>query len=480
MIQQDNKPNQSPVTFRFRNIGPVKAADLELGNLTIIAGRNNTGKTYLVYTLYGFLKMWKSWPSIEPFLFNRATPSFDLRQISQQLRNDGQARFTFSKIEIEQQRAAVLQALARGFSKKAISQVFTSRHDKFGEASIEVVPVSNGTSRDSPTDVRCELPEGGSFSIKHDGQQITMATDKSRMKALARDMDFYVASGFMKFLLQGMFPEPFILSAERFGISLFYRELDFTKNQLVNVLQRIANNKPSEQLSPFLIIDRATSRYAMPIKDNIDYTRSIPDLRKTKGELQENKLFDDIKDMMEGYYGVSGDEIRFMSKARGEGRSFNIPLHLASSSVRGLSDLYFFLRHVAKNNQLLIIDEPESHLDTANQVLFARMLVRSVRTGLKVLVTTHSDYLIKEINNLVMLSQNFKGKDKVLNKLKYVRDDALHPDLLRAYVAENGGLACCKIDQFGIEMPVFDRTIDNINTTSNELASRLEAESDVT
>ena len=42
--------------FRFKNIGPIKEAELELGDLTIIAGRNNTGKTYMVYTLYGFLK----------------------------------------------------------------------------------------------------------------------------------------------------------------------------------------------------------------------------------------------------------------------------------------------------------------------------------------------------------------------------------------------------------------------------------------
>ena len=30
---------------------------MELGDLTLIAGRNNTGKTYLVYTLYGLLKL---------------------------------------------------------------------------------------------------------------------------------------------------------------------------------------------------------------------------------------------------------------------------------------------------------------------------------------------------------------------------------------------------------------------------------------
>ena len=54
--------NAKPVTYQFKNIGPVKQAELELGDLTVIAGRNNTGKTYLVYTLYGFLKKWRVFP----------------------------------------------------------------------------------------------------------------------------------------------------------------------------------------------------------------------------------------------------------------------------------------------------------------------------------------------------------------------------------------------------------------------------------
>ena len=154
----------------------------------------------------------------------------------------------------------------------------------------------------------------------------------------------------MRFLLDSVFPDPFILSAERFGISLFYRELDFTKNQLVDLLQKMSDNKNRDTFSPYLFIDRTTSRYSLPIKDNIDYTRSIPDLRGRRSQVYENKLFDDIKDMMGGYYGAAGDDIRFISKARGKGRSFNIPLHLASSSARGLSDFYFFLRHGARSN----------------------------------------------------------------------------------------------------------------------------------
>ena len=279
--------------------------------------------------------------------------------------------------------------------------------------------------------------------------------------------------GYISVLFRNLFPEPFILSAERFGISLFYRELDFTKNQLVDLLQKMGSVKQGDRYSPLFIIDRATSRYALPIKDNIDYTRSIPDLKREKSALQKSKLFDGVKNMMDGYYSNSGDEIRFISKARGRGRSFNIPLHLASSSARGLSDLYFFLRHMAKLNHLLIIDEPESHLDTANQILLARLLARIVRSGLKVLVTTHSDYLIKEINNLIMLSNDFEEKDAVLKKLKYAADEALTPDSIRAYVAEKGSLTRCEVDSLGIDMPVFDETIDRINDTSNELTSRL-------
>ncbi len=183
-------------------------------------------------------------------------------------------------------------------------------------------------------------------------------------------------------------------------------------------------------------------------------------------------MFDHIKEMMDGYYRSSGEDIRFVSKLRKE-KYFDIPLHIASSSARGLSDLYFFLRHKAEKNTLLIIDEPESHLDTHNQRLLARLLASMVRVGLKVLVTTHSDYLIKEINNLIMLSRPFEGKTDLAKKFKYGKNEFLTPDSVRAYVAENNGLTSCRVDDFGIDMPVFDKTIDDINRTSNELASRL-------
>ena len=458
----------APLTFRFRNLGPVKAADMQLGDLTIIAGRNNTGKTYVAYTLYGFLKMWKRWPESSRLLLGEERSAMfpDLRSVAERLVSDGSAGFPLSREAIARQRTAVLQHLSNDFSEQAMSGVF-SIPDEFEDASIELIGGGNGAA---PARLANE-PAG--LSVEYDGGTVTWTARADRSKTPISRLRYYVVHLYVELLLTGTLPDPFILSAERFGISLFYRELDFTKNQLVDLLQKMADDKNRERAAPFLVIDRATSRYAMPIKDNIDYTRSIPDRRKDKGDLHEQKLYDYVKDMMDGYYGTSGDEIRFISKSRGRGRSFNIPLHAASSSARGLSDFYFYLRHVVRTTHLLIVDEPESHLDTANQIRLARLLARFVNAGVKVLITTHSDYLIKEFNNLVMLSQPFEDKDRLVSEFKYHSHDRLRPESISAYVAENSGLTKCAVDRFGIDMPVFDKTIDEINAVANALSSRL-------
>ena len=471
-----NDPPSNPVTFRFRNIGPVNDAELELGDLTIIAGRNNTGKTYIVYTLYGFLKTWESWPDADDFMLQNRNDHFpDIPTIARQLRRNGQATMVLHRESLNNQRRNLIQKIADAFSTSGLPAVFSSRRQDFQSSAIEVdLHVPNTSDRHVPQHSQREHHDP--ISLDYNESSLVFTLRKTSKKPDISDLHHNLVYEYLVFLLGNYLPEPFILSAERFGISLFYRELDFTKNQLVDLLQRLGDDRNRERISPFIFIDRATSRYALPIKDNIDYTRSIPDLQGRAG-LYDYRLFDDIKDMMDGYYGNSGDDIRFISKTR-RNRRFNIPLHLASSSARGLADLYFFLRYIAQPNRLLIIDEPESHLDTANQILLARLLARFVKAGLKVLVTTHSDYLIKEVNNLVMLSQPLTDKASVVRKLKYSAEDFLSPSCIRAYVAEKNGLSKCDVDHFGINMPVFDSTIDQINRTANELAARVSENSE--
>lgn len=43
-------------SFTMKNLGSLEYADISLKPLTILCGKNNTGKTWLMYSIYGFLK----------------------------------------------------------------------------------------------------------------------------------------------------------------------------------------------------------------------------------------------------------------------------------------------------------------------------------------------------------------------------------------------------------------------------------------
>ena len=453
----------------FEKIGPIEKAELELGDLTIIAGQNNTGKTYLVYTLYGFLEFFRR-AHFDFHHFARKGKIYPdelndkVKKLATQIEKKGNIRI--SDKEYKELHKIIIQKKYLDFSSELISDVFSSPKDEFEDAQFsfkvenEDVPI--------PNNIYIPGAKRGGVSLKsyfEDRELIFELYNSGNIEFPSKAIIRGVYLSLIR-MTQRYFPEAFILSAERFGISLFYKELDFTKNRLVEELQKLSDKK---EFNPFVFLERESARYAQPIKDNIDFTRDLARIQKRKSELQTDK-FHSIDRIMDGYYKLKNDEIRFISKKRIAGR-FDIPLHLASSSARGVSDLYFYLKHVAKEGQLLIIDEPESHLSPTNQILMARLLVFCVKSGLKVLITTHSDYMIKEINNLIMLNGNFEGKDRFLrtNKKDYTEDDCLNPKSVKAYICKDGTLHPCEVDERGIDMPVFDDAIDKINRISNDL-----------
>ncbi len=79
-------------------------------------------------------------------------------------------------------------------------------------------------------------------------------------------------------------------------------------------------------------------------------------------------------------------------------------LHQTSSMVSELAPLVLYLKHSVESGDLLIIEEPESHLHPANQRKLAWAIVKLIRDGLNVMLTTHSDYFLSQLSNFVRLS----------------------------------------------------------------------------
>jgi energy-coupling factor transporter ATP-binding protein EcfA2 len=91
--------------------------------------------------------------------------------------------------------------------------------------------------------------------------------------------------------------------------------------------------------------------------------------------------------------------------------------------VSELAPVVLYLRYVVERGDVLIIEEPESHLHPEMQVEFTRFLASVVRSGVRIIMTTHSEWVLEELANLVQASQlseseriSINGSDIALNE----------------------------------------------------------------
>ena len=219
--------------FRFKNLGPIKEAALELGDLTVIAGRNNTGKPYLAYALYGFLKRWEWWPEAGSFLDAQALTSrhSEVRNLLRGVARSGHVERAIDPRTIAQEREAVMKVLTRAFSEAGLARVFSSPRTTFEDAEITVEIPSPFLPDLTPFELRSSSRR---HRVYYRDNNIRVSVDPPPTETIDEAESLPVLTCLYLFFL---FPElrinPFLLSSERIGISLFYRELDFTKNHLL-------------------------------------------------------------------------------------------------------------------------------------------------------------------------------------------------------------------------------------------------------
>lgn len=96
---------------------------------------------------------------------------------------------------------------------------------------------------------------------------------------------------------------------------------------------------------------------------------------------------------------VAMDSLEFQYRPRQAVRGLR--LSQASSMVSELAPLVLFLRSVVRPGDMLIMEEPEAHLHPAAQSQLAFTFARLVRAGVRVVVTTHSDWFLQRLGILI-------------------------------------------------------------------------------
>jgi len=107
-----------------------------------------------------------------------------------------------------------------------------------------------------------------------------------------------------------------------------------------------------------------------------------------------------------------------------------------------------------------------------------------INVGVKVFITTHSDYIIKELNTLLMLNNDKPHLKRIAQTEKYQDGELLAADKIRVYIAEEAQvmldgnkrktkyqtLTAADISQeLGIEARSFDITIEAMNRIQEDI-----------
>jgi ABC-type multidrug transport system ATPase subunit len=217
--------------------------------------------------------------------------------------------------------------------------------------------------------------------------------------------------------------------------------------------------------------------YALPIKTNVEFTRKLETIVKKNSFITDEypDLLADFTDIIGGEYTVTrNDELYYVPK----GKKVKLSMDESSSAVRSLLDIGFYLKHEAEHGDLLMVDEPELNLHPENQRRVARLFARLVNVGIKVFITTHSDYIVKELNTLIMLNHDKPHLQRIAQQEGYRPEELITAEKIKVYIAEEANmklegntkktkcqtLILADIDpELGIEARSFDTTIETMN-----------------
>ncbi|MBI1748294.1 MAG: ATP-binding protein [Acidobacteria bacterium] len=448
--------------LQIDNLGYIHRADICTRPLTIVCGKNNTGKTYLSYTIYGLLSF-----------LQQSRPFQIEREVLDNLRQKGTAQLDLRKYADEKQLTNVFQHISEQFTQH-LNRVFSSPEGEFAAAQVTVTPNSFSPELSRPMKIDFQLSKKNTITVtKPEGAttaDVVLLNQDDAPPPPSHVLSVVINRALCGLVFGNYFKNPFVITSERTGIELFSKELDIRKNVVIDSLVE-GKGKIGD---PFDLIDKYISRYPIAIKDNIDYVRDHQRLRKTNSFLvrspdESEALFEAWGQIMGGKLSIIANQLIFVPKERVNRKQVRVPMYLGSSAIKSLVAFDLYLRHIAQPDDMLMIDEPELNLHPDNQRRMARLLARLVNKGVNVFITTHSDYILKEINSLLLLANQFPKREALMEKYAYVKDEVLKPESIGVFVMRGHKAEAVTVTDKGMELSVFDEVIINQNDATDEI-----------
>jgi len=352
----------------LRNVGIIESANIELSGLTVIAGNNDTGKSTVGKVAFSLTKAYEDF------------------EIESEREKNRIIRRCFREV----------YALVRkniSFLKKPKLRKFFDRIN-FGHEDSKNIPQIIKEGKDIISSE--EMNEEIKVRVLQLFNQVEIICKKEEAKndKIIHSLDRIIKSEFKNQILN--------LASDNACIEVLEGQ-----NQIIRIsLKKDETNVVlKDKIFPFESSIFIESPIILTYKDAFEYQEDVPyhiaDLleRLKRSVVYNEKEESNISKIIEGKISFNEEDDLFEFKKKVNNKLVNIDLRNVASGIKNFGLLQLLERSSEFNkNMLLVIDEPEVHLHPDWQVEYAKVLVSLVKRGVRVLVTSHSPYLIEALS----------------------------------------------------------------------------------
>lgn len=401
----------------IRNLGPVKEATINIKPLTVFIGQNNTGKTWTAYLIASALSRF----GLSKFVVAYNKGSIKYREVDTVLdiiAKEGTSAINLQNF-LESSGTRFLNDLASlspawmGDFLGTDSSIIQDLHLRLDPQDIMdnwtkklLARATIGKLTLGPKDLGTlhSRKEKGDATMKF----YTLGRDSEAELPSPEIIRSFAAEGIFLAIHQALISRVIFLPPERIA----YAALALSAP--LNVREEI--DRP----------EAGSVRLGFPISDLMGMLAWIRDQGNHPARLEEVKRVPDIEKYLEAAEIIKrdllGGDIKLLQsdpelKGRrvlfqpedSDGKTLEIPA--AASLVKALSPLYLYLTYLARPGDLLVVDEPEMNLHPEAQARITELLTILVNSGIQVILTTHSPYIVDHIVNLMKASTIERPED---------------------------------------------------------------------
>ena len=426
--------NKLNLKVKVKNFGPVSKGEVIIKPLTIFIGPNNSGKSYISTLIHSIIK------NFEESRFEFRLNNIDiidkylseLQNIVGNIENGkvveipqtfirNLAKEVYKKVyeenlgkEIQNYYACSLKDLAKIGENSFDLEINYESDDIFlklkdNELKIQKSPKIDENLKLTVKFEIANFPSSPNVQPIDRGKVLVRLSKKSEIQEALIYLIVYIVGSLLQRLLKSLIIS-YYLPASRSGIIQIYKIL------LASILKEITSREK--------FISKTIHDFLLPLI----YIDTYKEIKSPT----YNIAIEFEKEIINGEIKVVGLEKFSLPEIVYNFENTQIPLHRASSTISELAPLFIYLKYIVRLPGVLIIEEPEAHLHPLNQSKLAKLLVKLVRSGLYLVITTHSEYLLGQINNFISLSKIPEN----LRKEKYRSEDYLNIDEVSAYVFE--------------------------------------------